>query len=153
MMNKLRHFLIFLILTNCGFKIVSNISNFNVIEINTNGDKKINYILKNKLLLNSNNKNPNLIKLNVNTKKIKDIKERNISNQITKYELKIDASVEYIVQVNNERKTFTSSKSGLFDVATRHSETLMNEKNLINLLIEDLSEDILDKLTNNLNDL
>ena len=40
--------LIYLLLSNCGFKIVSqsNLNNFDIAEIITSGDKKINFRIK-----------------------------------------------------------------------------------------------------------
>ena len=45
-------YLIFFFTTSCGFKVVnkSEIYNFNIKEIITTGDKRINYKIKNKLI-------------------------------------------------------------------------------------------------------
>ena len=88
--------LIYLLLSNCGFKIVSqsNLNNFDIAEIITSGDKKINFRIKNKLVFNSKRNNSTLISLSLNTKKIKSIKEKNIKNEITKYKLEITTLVE-----------------------------------------------------------
>ena len=51
------------------------------------------------------------------------------------------------------KNEFTLSKSGFYDVASRYSETLNNEKNLINYLIDELAEDIISNLANKLNDI
>ena len=50
-MNKflLTSFLFLLFLTHCGFSVISNNANYNILELITEGDKKINYSLKNKL--------------------------------------------------------------------------------------------------------
>ena len=143
----------FLILTNCGFKIVNNSINFQIIEITEEGDKKINYHLKNKLSIYSNKSNENLIQINIKTNKAKTIKEKNISDQITKYEIRIDVFVDYDIIGTKTSNKFLVSKSGFYNVETRHSETLDNEKDLINLLINDLAEEILDNLTTDLNDI
>ena len=143
----------FLILTNCGFKIMNNSINFQIIEITEEGDKKINYYLKNKLSIYSNKSNENLIQINIKTNKAKTIKEKNISDQITKYEIRIDVFVDYDIIGTKTSNKFLVSKSGFYNVETRHSETLENEKDLINLLINDLAEEILDNLTTDLNDI
>ena len=43
--------IILIFLTSCGFKVVnlSDIENFNIVTINTEGEKRINYIIKNNL--------------------------------------------------------------------------------------------------------
>ena len=98
MRYKFFSFTVFLfLLTNCGFSVVKNNINYNITEISTIGDKKINFILKNKLFLNSNDKNQKIIKLNLNTNKTKTIKEKNISNQITKYQININTDIEFLV--------------------------------------------------------
>ena len=52
------------IFTGCGFKVIkkSELINFSIAEIDTSGDKRINYKLKNKLLLYSKNKDNKRIK-------------------------------------------------------------------------------------------
>ena len=59
---------ILLITTSCGFKVANKKSNFQIIETRFSGDKKINYILKNKILINSNKDSNNLVKLIVKSK-------------------------------------------------------------------------------------
>ena len=78
---------VFLIICSCGFKVVDQnlATNFNIKEVNFNGDKRINYLIKNKLNAKEakikNNKRS--IKLNIDTKANKNIKEKNIKNEIT----------------------------------------------------------------------
>ena len=83
------------VITSCGFKIVNFDQNFQISEINTSGEKKINYVIKNRLLLGSKEGNENIIKVNILTNKIKNVKEKNINNQITKYEIRITSQIEY----------------------------------------------------------
>ena len=93
------------------------------------------------------------MKLEIDTKKFKSIKEKNISNQITKYEIKIIAKIKYSVISKNISGNFNISKNGIYNVSSRHSETLNNENNLIGLLVDDLSENILENLAAEINDL
>ncbi len=145
--------LCFSLITSCGFKPVNINNDYKFIEINLTGDKRINYILRNKLNVNSNKDSASLVKINITTNKIKSIKEKDIKNQITKYQIKINTKVEYTYLKNGASNEFTLSASSAYDVASRYSVTLNNEKNLINALINKLAEDILEKLTNQLNDL
>ena len=48
--------------------------NFKISDISLAGDKKVNYLIKNKLLMASDNENKNLIQLKISTKKLKSIK-------------------------------------------------------------------------------
>jgi len=146
-------FLFLLFLTHCGFSVISNNANYNILELITEGDKKINYSLKNKLQQTSKKNNENNLKLEIDTKKIKTIKEKNISNQITKYEIKIVTKIKYSIISKEISGSFNISKSGIYNVSSRHSETLNNENNLIGLLVDDLSENILENLAAEINDL
>ena len=90
-----------------GFKVVnkSQLTNFNLVEINTSGENRINYKLKNKLLVFNQNKNENKsYNINLKTDKIKKIKEKNINNVITKYGIKVSTKV--VVTNLQERKLF-----------------------------------------------
>ncbi len=154
-MNKflLTSFLFLLFLTHCGFSVISNNANYNILELITEGDKKINYSLKNKLQQTSKKNNENNLKLEIDTKKLKTIKEKNISNQITKYEIKIITKIKYSIISKEISGSFNISKNGIYNVSSRHSETLNNENNLIGMLVDDLSENILENLAAEINDL
>ena len=47
--------LIFIITTSCGYKVLDNqgSENYNIKEIKTSGDKRVNFKIKNSLLINS----------------------------------------------------------------------------------------------------
>ena len=81
--------------SNCGFKLSNVQNNYNISEISTKRDKRINYKLKNKILNSSKKENENLILVNISTKKEKNIKEKNIGNEITKYEIIISSNIEF----------------------------------------------------------
>ena len=127
-MNKKLFFFLFL-LSSCGFKVVTNTNNYNFDDIIISGDKRVNYTLRNKLISSSNTKSTNVIKLNIFTDKEKIIKEKNISNKVTKYEIKINAKVDFSFIKNGIEDNLTIVKTGFYDVGTRYSETLNNEKN------------------------
>lgn len=146
----IKFFFCFLILSNCGFKVSNNNLNFKISDISLAGDKKVNYLIKNKLLMASDNENKNLIQLKISTKKLKSIKEKNISNQITKYEITVNTQVELLSLKTGVMTEFALTKSGFYDVSSKYSETLNQERNLIKLLVNEISEDILDNLSDDL---
>ena len=146
----IKFFFCFLILSNCGFKVSNDNLNFKISDISLAGDKKVNYLIKNKLLMASDNENKNLIQLKISTKKLKSIKEKNISNQITKYEITVNTQVELLSLKTGVMTEFALTKSGFYDVSSKYSETLNQERNLIKLLVNEISEDILDNLSNDL---
>ena len=150
-MNKKLFFFLFL-LSSCGFKVVTNTNNYNFDDIIISGDKRVNYTLKNKLISSSNTKSTNVIKLNIFTDKEKIIKEKNISNKVTKYEIKINAKIDYSFIKNGIEDNLTIVKTGFYDVGTRYSETLNNEKKLTNILIDGLTKEIIKNLNIKLND-
>lgn len=150
-MNKKLFFFLFL-LSSCGFKVVTNTNNYNFDDIIISGDKRVNYTLKNKLISSSNTKSTNVIKLNIFTDKEKIIKEKNISNKVTKYEIKINTKIDYSFIKNGIEDNLTIVKTGFYDVGTRYSETLNNEKKLTNLLIDSLTKEIIKNLNIKLND-
>ena len=140
-----------LVLTNCGFKLAQNTYDFSIVDINTSGDKNISYLLKNKLNFGSKEK-ANQLEIEIFSKKIKTIKEKNITNQITKYEVKIVSRIEYKTLPNGDLNNFTISKFGDFSVTSEHLNTLNNEKKLIEILINVMAEEILLNLSIKLND-
>ena len=147
--------ILLILLTSCGFKVIdkSKQSDFFIKEINTVGDRRVNFILKNELIRNSKKNSLNQINLEITSKKIKEIKEKNIKNQVTKYG--INLNVELNVKVINKDKLFkiSSSSNGNYSVADNYSSTLSNEKKLIENLVENISEDIIKKKSSNINDL
>jgi|TARA_B110000211_G_C13920328_1_gene482439 hypothetical protein len=147
-------FILIMILQSCGFKIVeqTDLGNFNIVEIDTQGEKRINHMIKNKLLFVSQKIEKNKIKIKINTIKNKSIKEKNIKNEVTKYNLSITSIVEY-QDINEQTKdTFTLSKSGNFAVEERNTQTINSEKELVKLLTERISSQIIDQLILRLDD-
>ena len=118
-----------LLLTSCGFEVVKNTYGFNILEVNAEGDKKISYALKNRIKINNSDLNKNFIKINIDSEKVKLIKEKNIQNKITKYEIKIVSNVKYMILPENITKILTINKAANYNVADNKVETLNNEKN------------------------
>ncbi len=144
--------IIFFLITNCGFKVVnqSELINFNIANVEISGDNRISYIIRNKLLPYSKNNEEKLLNLNINVKKDKIIKEKNIKNEITKFEISLVATVEY--NLNGARK-FQISEAGDYLVSSQYSQTLNNEKKLIKTLSEVLAESMIEELIQKVNDL
>ena len=64
-------FFLFILLANCGFKVVKNLKelNFNITEIVTKGDERTNFKIKNTILSKSKNDSENLISLVLDSNK------------------------------------------------------------------------------------
>lgn len=146
--------LIFL-LTSCGFKVIdySKLNNFKIESIETNGENSINYRLKNKIKVISNEQSNNLVKLTIFSRKINNIKEKNIKNEITKYELEIITKVSYEVLNNNIQKSFKINVTGDYPVGPKYSTTIKNQANTLGTLTDEVAIIIKRKLSQSLNDL
>ena len=142
-----------ILLTGCGFKVIDKreLLNFNIKEISTNGDKRINFELKNKLSDYNDTNSSKVIKIELDTKKTKSIKEKNISNEITKYQIKVIVNVKLIKTDNTNNLEFTIEREGDYVVADKFSQTLNNEKKLIRNITEKISESIIGEIKNKLN--
>lgn len=136
-----------LLLFNCGFKIVKKdgFQDFGIFKIDTSGENRINYILKNQLR-NIGKKSENNFHLDIKSDKLKIIKEKNLKNEITKYQISINANILYKLIDNNENGSFVISKSGVFDVNNQYSKTINNEKSLIKSLTVEITDEILNNL-------
>ncbi len=147
--------LLFFFLTGCGFKVLDSnqLKNYKILEIKENGDRKINFFLKNRLynLLNNNNATDELI-ISLDTKKEKTIKEKNKQNKITKYNIKISSLVELRFLNKNYKKTINLNNNGVYKVASNHNDTKNNEKNVENNLIDELSKDVSNQILKVIND-
>ena len=154
-MNKLFFIILIILVSGCGFKIVnlSETNDFSIIDVNTNGDKKINYIIKNNILYASKNNKAKQITINISTKKDKIIKEKNIKNEITKYEITIIVDVIFSEITEKNSYNFTVIKNNSYDVASQNSVTRNNEKKLVSVLSNDLADDILKEIRLKLNDI
>lgn len=145
-------FFCFFTLTSCGFKLVQNTYDFSIVNINTSGDKNISYLVKNKLNFGSKEK-VNQLEIEIFSEKLKTIKEKNIANEITKYEIKIVLNVKYRALPDGASNNFIISKYGDFDVTAEHLNTLNNEKKLVEVLVNKVIEEILFRISVKLNDL
>ena len=154
-MKKIFSFLksvtLILIVSNCGFKVVdqTKLINFKVDSISISGDSRVSYIIKNKLLPYSKNNEKKIIDLDIEIKKNKDIKEKNIKNEITKFQISIITIVQYGDSLSEK---FEILKKGDYSVTNQYSQTLNNEKKLIKTLSENLVEELIEKLVERLGD-
>ena len=140
---------------SCGYKIIDKTkqNNFVIADINSTGDRRINYKLKNNLTFNTKNSSQNVLNLTLNTKKTKEVKEKNIKNQITKYKISIIVDIKFNLVNSKKIYKVNSKKNGDYLVANNHASTLSNEKRLTENLAEIVSDDIKDKISSIINDL
>tara|TARA_B100001057_G_scaffold490962_1_gene580229 strand:+ start:790 stop:1257 length:468 start_codon:yes stop_codon:yes gene_type:complete len=136
-------FLLIMLTHGCGFKVIkqSELIDFYISEIETIGDNKINYDLKNKLIYRANDEDKKRINLKIITKKVKTVKEKNTSNEITKYEINIQLKIN----INHNYKQINilnlSDKIN-YNVSKQYSQTINNE----NVAIKSLTNGLVDKI-------
>ena len=151
-MKKLTLLLLILFISGCGFKVVNmSENNFYIDNFEAKGNSKINYIIRNNLLKSSEN-SANKISLELETKQTLNVKEKNIKNEITKYEIMIIANATIEKKIDNIKYSFTVSSIGDYSVASQNSTTRNNEKRLIKILSNNLTEKIIREINLNLND-
>lgn len=155
MRYKLSLIILATLLTNaCGFSVVkNNEKNFSVVEIRTTGDKRINYIIKNKLSIKSNKNQSKDLIVSIDSDKNKIVKEKNIKNEITKYKITIDINVAFKIIENEYEDKFVVSKTSDYKVENQHTKTLNIEKKTIRNLTESMGDEILNEITRKLSDI
>ena len=146
-------FVTYIMLVGCGFEVMSQnyFSKYRVQEIVASGDKRINYLLRNNLKIENKNALESL-KLEIVSEKSKTIKEKNIQNEITKYEINVKTKINFNLIGKNKKGQFTLSKKGDYQVSSRYSETLSNEKKLLKNLTNEISDEIIKNLVIKLNE-
>ena len=154
MKKYLNIIIIFLLFSACGFKVVnqSELRDYYISNIKTEGDKRISYLIKNNLLNSLKDQNKQPLDIELNIQKLKSIKEKNIKNEITKYQIEINITVEFKKNIDDKDK-LVISKTGEYLVSKQFSQTISNEKKLIQVLTENISEEIILQLSEKLNDI
>ena len=154
-MKRILSIIILIFLTSCGFKVVniSEQNNFSIINLSSEGDKKINYIIKNRIQSGSRKDSANRIVVDLITTKTKSVKEKNIKNEVIKYEILITTNVKFASEDNIKKYKFTKKSKNDYSVSTQFSQTRNNEKKLTELLSEKLAEEILREISKNINDI
>jgi len=147
--NNFLYIIVFIVFTNCGFKVLDKtiLNKFEINEINSVGDKRINFLIKNNVskLINSKNAEE-LINIEINSSKTKVIKEKNKNNKITKYSIKIVTSLQITFLNKNKTKNFTVSKDGYYDVTDNNNAN----REALKRLEENLTNEISQKIVKNI---
>tara|TARA_B100001057_G_scaffold161151_1_gene161751 strand:- start:651 stop:1124 length:474 start_codon:yes stop_codon:yes gene_type:complete len=152
-MNKINYiavipFAIIFLVTSCSYQKMNSIDQkkFFIQEFEIDGDTRESFIIQKKIQRFSNKDSANKIKILIKLTKNKTIKEKNIQNKVTKYNLSLLADVK-IVELNttNEiKRTFVANQT--YDVDDNYSNTVNNSKAANNRLIDKIVDEILDQL-------
>jgi hypothetical protein len=149
--------IIFLLISinNCGFKIAEKktLRGYFISEIDASGEGRINYKIKNLLNAKSTDNAKKKLKITLNTNKEKKIKEKNINNEITKYQMNITTKVKFKDDLLKLTGNFTINATGEYKVLAKHIQTINNEKKLQKNLTDEIADRIIEELSDKLNDL
>ena len=130
----------------CVSKNEPNQKKFFIQEFEVLGDARESFMIQKKIQRFSNKESENKIKISIDLKKDRTIKEKNIQNKVTKYNISLAAEI-IIIDLKTTKKvkrTFKANKS--YNVDDRHSTTISNAKDANNDLIDTIVNEILDQL-------
>tara|TARA_B100001559_G_C16382490_1_gene567259 strand:- start:542 stop:1003 length:462 start_codon:yes stop_codon:yes gene_type:complete len=135
-------------LTSCGFKVINNFEfqNFYINQINTSGDNKVGFNLKNKLSLKTKDINKKKIDLDIDIDKNKTVKEKNSNNEITKYLVTINLKI-IVKEENKDNITINLSQKIDYNVSSQYSQSINNEANAVKSLTNTLAEKIIEEIS------
>ncbi len=137
-------FIITILLYGCGYKnIYQGDSLIEIKSMKTTGENQIGNKLKNQIKLISSNEGINKINLDFNIKKNKRVKEKDITEKVTKYVITLIVNLELEEIKNNTKLENVFEKDIQYNVAKNHSETIAKEKEAIKNLTRQTSEEII----------
>ena len=133
---------------NCGYQplLSGKYQKFSISNFSITGDKKLGQTLANKF--NKVESAKNILTLNINASKKRDVSNKSATGAATEYNLKINFDIEVISNLDGKSvfsKTFSENSS--FKASTLHVDTLNREKKII----EDIIGTINNELTRQLN--
>jgi len=139
-------FLIMILLNNCGYTpryAVNKNVNFTIDLIEITGDREFNNFLKSKLTRYKKNKDNNKknFKLNLNTEYKKNIKSRDSTGSVEKYELVIIVNAIVQSELIEPKKLIFEEKFNM-----NKFEDVFEEKNYEKTIKENFSDLILDRI-------
>ena len=142
-MKKFKYLLIIFFVYGCGFKVIdpSDFQNFYINNIETTGDKRIGFQIKNKLSIKSKDPSKENIKLYLDAEKVKTVKEKSSNNEITKYLISINLNVK-VEHFDKIIEVYNLSEQKDYNVSSQYSQTIVNE----NQVIKSLNEILVNKL-------
>lgn len=153
---KISFILIFLF-HSCGFKALDYqaVKELSISEITTKGNKNINFNLTNDLkqLFSENINVKKQIKVDIDTKEEKTIREKNKKNEITKYEISIKTKLSISSDINDLNFSIDLEKKGQYQVDQKNIKTIQNEKKARKDIVSSLSNEIFEQILLKLNDL
>ena len=146
-MKKIKNPLIIiltLLLLSCGFKPINQKDNMliNFKSINVVGEQRIAYLVKNNILLISDENSKNEYKAEIKIVKNKSSKIKDKAGRIKRYALTLSADLKLVNLADKTVLQKKFSRSTDYDARSIHSDTISNENNAIENIIQQLTDDI-----------
>ena len=142
------YLVIILLVNSCNYQKMNSFDQkkFYIQEFEITGDTRESFLIQKKIQRFSNSESKNRIKISINLNKKKTIKEKNIQNKVTKYNISLSADVEIIeLSSGNEiKRIFNANQT--YNVEDSYSTTVNNSKEANNSLIDTIVNEILDQL-------
>jgi ribosome-binding protein aMBF1 (putative translation factor) len=141
--NIILIFVLTILTISCGYqKISQNYPLVYLQNIKIDGETRLAYIVKNNILLISDQTAKDKYDIEIKIIKKKTNKIKNISGKITRYKLSFSAT---LMMKNIDTQKIINRNFNInsdYDVAKNYSETIKNEKNASKIAINQLSEEI-----------
>ena len=141
-LNKILLFLISInLLLSCGYQPILNKDNqyFSISKFNFEGNKSIGGLLKNNLI--SSKQATNIIELDIKSEKKTAVSNKSESGKILTYSVTLTFE---IAASDNKNILFTKvfTKSQNYSASDLHSDTLNNEKKVVESLVEIIASEL-----------
>jgi len=141
-LNKIFFFAVSInLLLSCGYQPVLNKDNqnFSISKFNLEGNKRVAGLLKNNLI--SVKKGVNVIELDIKSEKKTAVSNKSQSGKILTYSITLTFE---IAASDNKNVLFTKvfTKSQNYSASDVHSDTLNNEKKVVESLIESIASEL-----------
>ena len=139
---------IIMLLSSCAYEKMNSPDRkkFHITEINSNGERRTAFIIQKKINRFSNEQSTNKIKIFIDLTKSKEIQEKNMQNKVTKYNVSLSAKIVITELLSTKEFKRLFSTSEIYDVADRYTDTVNNEKNAHNALVNKVVDEILEQL-------
>ena len=141
-LNKIFFFIISInLLLSCGYQPIlkKDNQNFSISKFNLEGNKRIGGLLKNNLI--GAKKAINVIELDIKSEKKTAVSNKSQSGKILTYSITLSFEIAAIA---NKNVVFTRvfTKSQNYSASDVHSDTLNNEKKVVESLIESVASEL-----------
>ena len=137
---------IFAFVSGCGFKKINdpNLKFYSIGDIKLSGNKQLGLVIQNKLKLSSSTGSKNTLFLDINLEKYKTTREKDSSNKITKYDIKLIANIS--IKTSSEIIERKFETIDFYDVSSDYSDTIRAQKNLESELAKNIADELINYL-------